>query len=640
MSNSSQFSLLGQKRFLPFFIVQFLGAFNDNVYKTALVLIFTFFVTQGDANVLVNVASGLFILPFFLFSGFAGQIADKYEKASLIKKVKIAEIVIMSVAFFGFYFKSQAILLCVIFLMGAQSSLFGPVKYGYLPARLSLSELVAGNALVELGTFLAILLGTIIAGFLVTEDSFMLAAMGVITFAVIGYIASLYIPTGKAADPKLKLQWNLWKATKDNLKTLPENRVIFLSILGISWFWFFGSVFLIQIPKFVEDILMGNQYVVTWMLTMFSVGIGLGSMLCEKLSGKRVEIGLVPLGAIGLAIFGFDLFLVGHNWVASGLVNWKEFLMVQGSWRLSFDLVMIGVFGGLYIVPLYALVQERSDKAKVSRTIAGNNIINALFMVLASLLGIFILGYLKMGIPELFLIVVILHIIVCVYIFSVVPEFIMRLFAWVLVSLIYRVRHEGLHNIPEEGPAVVVANHISFVDPLIIGSRIRRPVRFVMYYKIYEAPLMKWLFKAAKTIPIAGEKENPELKAKAFADIKQALADGDVVCIFPEGGLTPDGEIQNFRPGIEYILKDSPVPVIPLAIHNLWGSMFSRHDKKAHQRRPRKLWARVDLKMGEAVAPEQASKEYLQQQVTELKAQAAEKNHNKHLSEKKAEPSE
>ena len=640
MSNSSSAKLLRQRRFLPFFLVQFLGAFNDNVYKTALVIIFTFYLSQGDTNVLINIASGLFILPFFLFSGFAGQIADKYEKSSLIKKVKIAEIVIMGIAFIGFYLKSQTILICVVFLMGAQSSLFGPVKYGYLPERLSLSELVGGNALVELGTFLAILLGTIVAGFVVFGDSFLPAALSVIAFALIGYVASLFIPEGKPADPGIKLQWNIWKATTSNLKILPQNRVIFLSILGISWFWFFGSVFLIQIPKFVEDIVMGNQYVVTWMLTMFSVGIGVGSILCEKLSGQRVEIGLVPLGALGLAIFGFDLYHMGHNWVATGAVDWQQFLQQDGSYRMSLDLVMIGVFGGLYIVPLYSLVQERSDKSMVSRMIAGNNIINALFMVLAALLGILVLGYLQMSIPQLFLIVVVLHILVCVYIFTVVPEFIMRLFAWVLVSLIYRVRHKGLDNIPAEGPAVVVANHISFVDPLIIGSRIRRPVRFVMYYKIYHTPVMHWLFKAAKTIPIAGEHEDSELKERAFAEIKQALADGDIVCIFPEGALTPDGEIQKFKAGIERILSESPVPVIPMALHNLWGSLFSRYDKKTHHKRPRKLWAKVDLFAGKAIEPEQASREYLQQQVTLLKDKAAKDNHNKHLDTEQPESSD
>lgn len=617
----SQFALLTQQRFVSFFLVQFFGAFNDNVFKNALVILIAFKVSE-QSDLLINLAFGLFILPFFLFSAFAGQVADKLEKSMLVRRIKAGEIVIMLLAVLGFYLNNIGLLLLVLFLMGAQSTLFGPVKYGYLPERLSKSELIGGNALIESSTFLAILIGTITGGLLIAYSSFLPISLAVVLLALLGFLSSLLIPKGKPADESININWNFWSATAENLKALPENRVVFLSILGISWFWFFGSVFLAQMPNFGKKTLMGNEQIVTFLLTMFSIGIGVGSLLCEKLSGKRVEIGLVPLGAIGLAVFGFDLYLSGNAWVSTGSLELTEFIKSAAGWRINMDLMLIGVFGGLYIVPLYALVQERSDQKMVSRVIAGNNIVNALFMVVAALMSILVLSYFGLSIPQLFLITIVLHIGVCVYIFTVVPEFIMRLIAWVLVSLIYRVRHQGLENIPEEGPAVLVCNHVSFVDPLIIGSRIRRPVRFVMYYKIYQVPLMKWLFKAAKTIPIAGEKENPELKEKAFLQIKEALADGDLVCIFPEGLLTPDGSIQEFKAGVERVLAESPVPVVPMALNNLWGSFFSRYNKHLINRRPRKLWAKVDFMIGSVLQSKQVDRHLLKKCVFELKERA------------------
>jgi 1-acyl-sn-glycerol-3-phosphate acyltransferase len=547
------------------------------------------------------------------------------------------------------------LLIFVLFLMGSQSTLFGPVKYGYLPEKLSNHELMGGNGLVEASTFLSILLGTILGGILIAIDSWVPVSVAVVCFAVSGYLSARKIPLCEAAEPTIKLDWNLWRASARNLRILPEKRVVFLSVLGISWFWFFGSVFLAQMPNFTRTVLNGNEHVVTLLLTMFSIGIGLGSLLCEKLSGRRVEIGLVPVGALGLAWFGFDLYWVSSQWAVSDLIEesvnallqipgwmgidfrwvkqqWPlsevinsgivEVIKTPGSVRILLDLCMIGVFGGLYIVPLYSLIQERSDANQVSRIIAGNNIINAMFMVVAAVLGMVVLGVLEMTIPQLFLITVGLHIIVCLYIFKVVPEFILRLVAWLLVSLVYRVRYKNLEHIPAEGPVVLVCNHIAFVDPAIIMGRVRRPTRFVMHHKIYHKFGMKFLFKAAKTIPIASAKEDPEMMEAAFASVKEALADGDVVCIFPEGRLTPDGQIGQFKRGIERILRETPVPVVPMALNNLWGSMFSRYDKKVIHRRPRKFMAKVELLVGEPIPPEQVNAEMLYERVAELKSQA------------------
>ena len=618
MSEQSQFSLLKEKRFLPFFLTQFFGAFNDNVFKNALVIMIAFKVA-GNSDMLVNLAAALFILPFFLFSAIAGQIADKFEKSSLIRKVKLTEIIIMCIAALGFYLNNITLLLSVLFLMGTQSSLFGPVKYGYLPQHLKKDELVGGNGLIESSTFLSILLGTILGGVLIALNSILPIAITVICIAIAGYSSAQFIPKTPSSSPEIKLNFNIFKATYRNIKFLPANRVIFLSVLAISWFWFYGSIFLMQIPNFTIKILSGNKGVATWLLSMFSIGIGVGSLLCEKLSGKRVEIGLVPLGAIGLAIFGWDIAVASESWVlTSSLLTFNEFWAIDGSLRILLDLVFIGISGGLYIVPLYALLQERSDPKHLSRVIAGNNIINALFMVCAALLAMFVLSYMGWTIPQLFKVTVILNIIVCIYIFTVVPEFLMRLIVWFLISVIYRVKPKDIENIPHEGAALLACNHISFVDPLILGGYIRRPVRFIMYYKIFNVPVLKWVFKAAKAIPVAGYKQDPVMFEQAFESVKQALADGDLVCIFPEGGLTPDGTIQEFKAGLERIIKESPVPVIPMSLNNLWGSIFSRKDKML-KRRPRKFLATINLNVGKPIKPEDANSKLLFDKVSELK---------------------
>ena len=621
MSEHSQFSLLKENRFFPFFLTQFFGAFNDNVFKNALVIMIAY-KAAANSDMLVNLAAGLFILPFFLFSAIAGQIADKFEKSRLIRIVKFIEIIIMLIAAFGFYIDNINLLIFVLFLMGSQSSLFGPVKYGYLPQHLEREELIGGNALIESSTFLSILIGTILGGILIAMESITPITVAILCIAVAGYLSASFIPKTPASSPDIKLNFNIFTETYRNISFLPQNRVVFLSILAISWFWFYGSVYLMQIPNFGSKVLGGDNYVITLLLSMFSVGIGLGSLLCEKLSGKRVEIGLVPIGAIGLAVFGYDIAVAAENWIASTeLQSISQFWSSKGSGRILADLCFIGVFGGLYIVPLYALVQERADQSHLSRVIAGNNIINALFMVLAAVMAMVILVAMKWTIPQLFKVTVLLNIIVALYIFTVVPEFLMRLIVWFLVSIFYRIRAKGLENIPHDGAAVLACNHVSFIDPLILGGYIRRPVRFIMYYKIYNIPVLKWLFKAAKAIPIAGYKEDPEMYEKAFIEVKKALDEGDLVGIFPEGGLTSDGTIQPFKNGIEKIISETPVDVIPMSLSNLWGSLFSRKDKGVLKRRPRKFLAKIRLNVGEPISPENITKEVLRDKVAKLKSQ-------------------
>ncbi len=623
---SHQFSLMRQRRFLPFFLTQFLGAFNDNVYKNALVVLLTFHTaryTTLSAGILVNLCAGLFILPFFLFSATAGQIADKFEKSRLIRFVKLFEIAVMSLAGIAFALDSLTLMLVALFLMGTHSTLFGPVKYAILPQHLHETELVGGNALVESGTFVAIPLGTLVGGVLAgLPQGTHWISITVLTLAVLGYLASRTIPNAPAASPTLTIDYNPLGETWRNLRFLRGNRTVFLSILGISWFWFYGALFLSQFPAYAKDVLGGNEHAVILLLAVFSIGIGIGSLLCERLSAGRIELGLVPFGSIGLSLFALDLWwgspaaALAANAIPLSL---DELLARPGTWRLLADLIAIGIFGGFYIVPLYALIQRRSDASHRSRTIAGNNILNALFMVIAAIMGA---GLLAAGasVPQLFLVTALLNAVVATYIYTLVPEFLLRFIVWLLVRTVYRLQVKGIEHIPEEGPAVLACNHVSYADALIVAAASRRPVRFVMDHRIFRMPLLRFLFRESRAIPIASEKENPQILEHAFDEIARALEAGDLVVIFPEGGITTDGELQPFRPGLERIITRTPVPIIPLALRGLWGSFFSHKDGPAMSQPLRRgLFNRIELVAGEAVPPGAMTPETLHAQIAQLR---------------------
>lgn len=621
--SDSQFRLLGERRFGPFFLTQFFGALNDNVYKNALLILITFGVAgldQKSASLWVNIAAGLFILPFFLFSAQAGQLAERYPKDALIRAVKLAEIGIMTLGAVALWLHSLPMLIAILFLMGAQSSLFGPVKYSIMPQHLDDRELVGGNALVEAGTFLAILIGTMLGGVLIAlKQGPLIVGATVIAVAVAGYLAARRVPYTPASAPELKLNWNTITETVANLRFLRTERTVFLSTLGISWFWFYGATLLAQLPNYTKTTLGGNEQVVTLALVVFSVGIGIGSLLCERLSGHRIEIGLVPFGSIGLTLLGIDLVFAVPPVAAVTGQGARVFLQDPAHWHVLVDLLLIGAFGGLYIVPLYALVQQRSAPSHRSRVIAGLNILNALFMVASAILAIILLGA-GLTIPQLLLTVAVMNAAVAIFIYTLVPEFLMRFLSWILISLLYRVRPQGLERIPEDGPAILVCNHVSFVDALIIMASVRRPVRFVMYHKIFQIPVLSFMFRTARCIPIAPARENAELLRRAYDEIDAALAAGELVGLFPEGGLTPDGEVQEFKPGIERILKRRPVPVVPMALRGLWRSMWSRRHQRLHRSRlPRRFRARIELLVADARAAEAASAAELQAVVTEVR---------------------
>ncbi|MDJ0655543.1 MAG: MFS transporter [Xanthomonadales bacterium] len=615
--------LLRQKRFGPFFGTQALGAFNDNVFKNALAMLITF---QGVAVLgmgpteLVPFAGGVFILPFFLFSALAGQFADKYEKSALIRRVKLFEIGVMSLAAIGFWLQSPLVLMLVLFLMGTQSAFFGPLKYGIIPQILEKHELVQGNGFVSMATFVAILIGTLFGGWLMDGSSSGLAmvSVAVILVAVLGYGVSRGIPAVAVADPELKLNWNIFTQTVKTMGYVRENPVVFRSILGASWFWFFGATILGLIPNYTRISLQGSNEVATLLLALFSVGVGVGSLACHWLSARSVEIGLVPLGALGLTLFGADLYFATQALQpTTELVGAAGFLDRDGSFRIMLDVVLMGAFGGVYFVPLNALIQHRSRPDRRSRVLAGGNVLNALLMVISALYTIVLL---KVGvsIPEILLLTAVLNAVVATYIFLLVPEFLLRFAAWVLVNTIYRVEVSDLHRIPEEGPALLVCNHVSFVDALVIGGSVSRPVRFVMYYKIFDWPVLRWIFRTAKAIPIASARENQQMMDQAFDAIKRELEAGELVCIFPEGAISRDGEVQVFRRGVEKILAGSPVPVVPMALSGLWGSFFSRSDGGAFRGPMRRFLGRIHLAVGDPVDPGQVTADGLRDRVLEL----------------------
>ncbi|WP_158881315.1 MFS transporter [Rhodanobacter sp. L36] len=601
----SQFALLRKRRFAPFFWTQALGAFNDNAFRNALVMLVAFQMRLDDRSVSLytNLAPALFIIPFFLFSATAGQLAEKYEKSRIIRYVKLFEIGAMLLAAFGFYTHHTSMLLVVLFLMGMHSTMFGPIKYAILPQSLQPNELVGGNGLIETGTQLAILIGMIVGGSLMQVAGFgTLLAGGVTTaIAVAGYLVSRAIPTAPATAPDLKFNWNLFSETGRVLGITRQDRAVFNAVLGISWFWFFGTVLTAQLPSFTRINLGGDGSVNILVLTLFSIGTGIGSLLCERMSGRRVEVGLVPLGAFGLTIFGIDLFFARPNAALTHGLNWMEFLHSSGNWRIALDLALIGMFAGFYVVPLFAFIQSRTPRDRLSRVIAGNNIVNAIFICAAAGFGLG-LGSMGLGIPQIFLVTAVLNALVAVYIFTLVPEFLMRFITWVLVNTLYRVRTDGARNIPEEGAVLLVCNHVSYMDPLLLMANLRRPVRFVMYYKIFNVPLLRFVFRTAKAIPIAGHKEDPTVLQTAYDAIDDALAAGEVVCIFPEGALTRDGEIAPFRSGVEKILQRRPVTVVPMALRGLWGSMWSRRDSTLSRARlPRRFRAHVELIIDAAI---------------------------------------
>ncbi|HSI58364.1 MAG TPA: MFS transporter [Ideonella sp.] len=628
----NQFALLGQRRFAPFFWAQFLGAANDNVFKFAFTMLVTYRLSVSwlPPALAGLVIGAVFIAPFLLFSATAGQLADKYDKAMMTRLVKNLELLIMVLAALGLVTAQVPLLLGCIFLLGLHSTLFGPVKFAYLPQHLNERELTGGNGMVEMGTFVAILLGNVAGGLLIAlpEGHALTGAQAValtsLALALAGRIVSQAIPATPATAPELVVNWNPVTETWRNLKLAHGNLVVFRSLLGISWMWFFGAVFLSQFPSFAKEVLHGDEQVASLLLVVFSVGIGIGSLLCEVLSRRHVEIGLVPLGAFGMSVFAADLYLASRGLPAVAAQSVGSFLAVPAHWRVLFDLFALSLSAGLYSVPMYALIQLRSPASHRARIIAANNILNALFMIASSLLVGVLLGA-GASIPQVFGLVALANAIVAGYIFLLMPEYLLRFVAYMLSRCVYRFKVTGDQHIPLEGAAVLVCNHVSFIDAVLLMAASPRPIRFMMDHRIFKVPVLGWLFRLAKAIPIAPRAEDPAAYEAAFEAADRVLAEGDLLGIFPEGGITVDGALQPFKGGVMKIIERRPVPVVPMALQNLWGSFFSRAEKGSAMVRPfrRGLFSRVGLAATPAIAPQAVTLDGLRERVASLLVEPA-----------------
>ena len=421
---ASQFSLFRSRRFTPMFFTQFLGAFNDNFFKQALLLLLTYSAAAklgSSVSLLNNLAAMLFILPFFLFSALAGQLADKYEKSWLTWYIKVLEVVIMVLATFGLIFEIYWLLFVALFLLGAQSTFFGPIKYAYLPQAMHQDELVGANALFQTGTSLSILMGMMVAGLFIQMDNhlYWVSAMALL-IASLGLLASKFIPSMPAVQPNMKIDWNIWRTSMDTIKYLYSLPLLFFIIIGNSWFWFYGATFLTQTPEFSKVILNGNESVVIFLLTLFSVGVAIGSLLCKTLTKNQVSFRLLPFGIAGLSLFAIDLYfsLSGLNIDSNTLLGISELSSVSGSWRVFADLFLLGFSGGIYIVPLYAAMQAYSPVTHGARVIGANNIFNAIFMVTSAIFSIVILNLLQLSLPQLFLVTGLLNIMFGIFLYS------------------------------------------------------------------------------------------------------------------------------------------------------------------------------------------------------------------------------
>ena len=618
---TSQFGLLRQRRFAPFFLTQFLGAANDNLFKFAFTVLVTYQLRLVwlPAQMAGLVIGALFIIPFVLLSATAGQWADKYDKARVMRAVKALEICIMALAGVGFWLGQVPLLLLCVLLMGVHSTVFGPVKYAYLPQHLDERELTGGNGMVEMGTFVAILLGTVVAGLLmaIPGTGQVWVTVCCLAVAILGWLASLSIPPSPSLDPQLRLNLNPASETWRNLRLAYQFPSVFRSLLGISWMWFFGAVFLSQFPAFARDVLGGDEHVATLLLVVFSLGIASGSLMCERWSHRHVEIGLVPIGALGMTVFALDLYLHARglrHLDSQALSNVASFVsgIDQGVHiRIMVDLALLAFSAGLYSVPMYALIQLRSAPSHRARIVAANNILNALFMVVSSLLGGALLSH-GVSIAGVFGCTAVLNIVVVGGVFCWMPEYIVRLLMLIITRGVYRLRITGQAHLPSDGAAVVVCNPVGVIGALLVGACSPRPMVFLIDQQHVKCWWAKALFRAMNAIPIAPLAQDPEAHARALELASQALERGELLGLFPEGLVSQTGRVgptsqtspmQALQPDLLKLLRAHPVPVIPAALHRPSHTGRAPSEVAPRPRPPGTgLFKRIDLVVGQPIA--------------------------------------
>jgi acyl-[acyl-carrier-protein]-phospholipid O-acyltransferase/long-chain-fatty-acid--[acyl-carrier-protein] ligase len=599
--------VLKLRGFQPFLWTQFLGALNDNLYKTVVSLLAVeAALNAGGGTQFLSMAQGLFILPFILFSGYAAYFADTYSKRSVLIATKSFEILVMGLAVIAFVTGGIGFMLAVLFLMATQSAFFGPAKYGILPEMLTDRDLSRGNALLQMTTFVAIILGTALASYFTDSLAGRLWVVGLLlaVIAVAGVAASLGIARVPPSGTHRPFRINPWSEVVVGLRRLWSDRPLWLTVVGISYFWFLGALLYIAVLVFGKESLQADNLRVGLLMVFFAVGIGVGSMAAGRLSGDKVELGLVPLGAIGMGVFAILLSRTApsYPWAAA-------------------TMTALGFSGGFFIVPLNAFLQQRAGREERGRLIAAAGFLTNVAILVASLVTWVLSERLGFRVDQTILLAGILTLLGTVYVLKVLPDFLIRFLLWLLTHTIYRIRIEGQQHVPFRGPALLVCNHISFVDGFLVGASIQRFVRFMVYRAYYESKWFHWVLRLMNTIPVAGGNRREIVESLERA--REELRQGHVVCIFAEGSLSRTGNLLPFKRGFERIVKDLDVPVIPVHLDRLWGSVFSFSDGQFFWKWPKNIPFAVTVSFG-TPQPSSAKAHEVRQAISELGAEAAE----------------
>ena len=556
MTNGSYRQTLARTGLQPFLWTQFLGAFNDNLFKIAVSLLAVHGVTEGEGERQLSIVSAIFILPFVLFSGYAGQVADVYSKRTVLVVTKSLEIVAASLGLVAFLSGRLELTYAVLFLIALQATFFSPAKYGILPEVLPDRDLSRANGVLEMSTFVAIVVGVASGSFMFDawKDRLWLIGVIVVGVAVVGTALSFRIPRVPAAKPDGTIDVNPWREIALGVSRLRHDRVLWLTVLGISYFWFLGALLqTVMIPFGAKEMGLSDRWVGI-LVTFAAIGIGIGSMAAGRLSGDKVELGLAPIGSIGMGLFAILLSRSGHSFPLAAV-----------------NLTLVGFFGGLFAVPLNALLQQRSGEKEKGRLMATNNFLNMAGILLSAGALWICTTELHMSADRVILTFGVLTLISSVYVLSIVPEFLLRFSLWLLTHTVYRIKIVGQENVPSRGPALLVCNHVSLVDGPLVGACVQRFIRFLVYKPIYEHWALNRLLKLMKAIPIATGRD-------ALASIERArdeLRAGHVVCIFAEGSISRTGNMLPFRRGFERIAEGLDIPIVPVYLDRVWGSIFS-----------------------------------------------------------------
>lgn len=589
-------SKLLPKGFKAFLATETLGAFNDNLYKMLLQLYVIQVLSQQSSESIISQASLIYTLPYVLFGPWSGYLADHFSKTKVMRFVKLFEIPIMGFALLAFLLKSIPLMLFVLFCMALHSTFFGPAKAGFIPETCADEGISFANSLLGMTTFLAIIGGMAFAGALFNQHSqtpyhTIYYCLGV---AVLGYAASLRIPHTSPKSSAGKFPLNPFRGIFEDLIFLKSQKGLFLASLANSYFWLLGLVFTNNILVYGKKVLglsEAQSLEISLLPTILGVGIAAGSLLAGRWSGKKVELGLVPLGGIGMALMGIALCFSGHSYYLTASI-----------------LFVSGICGGLFVVPLNSYLQFEAPADKKGRVLATNGIMNGLFLVLGSLFYHFLSVVLQLSAPHIYLVMAILSLGVVAYICTVIPEYFLRFLTWLLAHTFYKIRIVGAEHVPFQGPALLSSNHISYIDAFLIVATIQRFIKFIMYKKIYELPLVRQICSILDVIPIAPYEGKASVKQSLEA-ARQKLMSGEVVCIFPEGKITRDGQMSEFRPGLEAIMEGMNCPIIPVYLHNIWGSIFSFSGKKVLWKLPKKIPYPITIVYGKALPPDAKASE-------------------------------